>query len=99
MRGWGEKGNGLIILLAQLHPPARGEGNDGSAIHRGKPTSSSPGHVVPIAAFLAVCGLVSTLTGLHLYLELGLASGATAVWKAALCFGLGMAASPPRWRA
>jgi hypothetical protein len=51
------------------------------------------------AAFLAVCGLVSTLTGLHLYIELGLASGAAAVLTAALCFGLGMAASPPRWRA
>jgi ABC-type Mn2+/Zn2+ transport system permease subunit len=48
---------------------------------------------------LAVCGLVSTLTGLHLYIELGLASGATAVLTAALRFGLVMAASPPRRRA
>jgi hypothetical protein len=49
----------------------------------GKPASSSPGHIVPIVACLAVCGLVSTLTGLHRYLELGLASGATAVGTAA----------------
>jgi hypothetical protein len=65
----------------------------------GKPASGSPGHIVPIVAFLAVCGLVSTLTGLHLYVELGLASGATAVLTPALRFGLGMAASPRRWRA
>jgi hypothetical protein len=49
----------------------------------GKPTSDSPGHIAPTVTFLAVGGLVSTLTGLHRYLELGLASGATAVGTAA----------------
>jgi hypothetical protein len=65
----------------------------------GKPASDSPGHIAPTVTFLAVGGLVSTLTGLHLYIELGLASVATAVLTAALRFGLVMAASPRRWRA
>ena len=56
-------------------------------------------NIVPMVGLSALCGLVSTFSGLYLSYSLDLASGATIVLTATVLFGLAMVASPRRWRA